>query len=430
MLKAKPNGVGEEMISWARDLYPIKRSITGPGLRMTLNYLKSLLPDLNVCAIDSGEKVFDWTIPDEWTLREAYIQDKNGKKIVDVESHGLHVVGYSHAIDIEMDLENLQKHLHSLPDQPNAIPYITSYYNRTWGFCISENDRQKLQPGMYRIKIDADLKPGVLNYADLVLPGQSEKEIVFSTYICHPMMANNELSGPVVTTALARWLQKRDRRYTYRFIFIPETIGSITYIKRNLKHLKDKTHAGFVVTCIGDERAYSFLPSRNGETIADRTALYILRRYIPEFNSYSFLERGSDERQYCSPLVDLPFVSIMRSKYGTYPEYHTSLDDFSLVTARGLEGGLAALQATVDALEKNYTYKNVFQCEPQLSKHGLYPSMSSKNSGLTVRNMMNLLTYTDGKTDLLAVSEKINITIDEAATIAERMVECGVLKRT
>ena len=185
-----------------------------------------------------------------------------------------------------------------------------------------------------------------------------------------------------------------------------------------------------MVTCIGDERAYSFLPSRNGETIADRTALYILRRYIPEFNSYSFLERGSDERQYCSPLVDLPFVSIMRSKYGTYPEYHTSLDDFSLVTARGLEGGLAALQATVDALEKNYTYKNVFQCEPQLSKHGLYPSMSSKNSGLTVRNMMNLLTYTDGKTDLLAVSEKINITIDEAATIAERMVECGVLKRT
>jgi len=426
---AEPQGIGDAMIGWARDLYPIRRSLSGPGVRETLGYLEGLLPDLQVHEIATGSAVLDWEVPDEWTLRDAYVEDEAGNRVIDINEHGLHILGYSEPVDTTLDLEALQKHLYSLPDQPDAIPYVTSYYKRRWGFCLSQRQRDALKPGRYRVRIDADLKPGVLNYADLVLPGESEREIMFSTYVCHPMMVNNELSGPVVATALARWLATRDRRFTYRFVFVPETIGAVIYLSRHMTHLKACTQAGFILTCIGDERGSSFMPSRLGTSLTDRVARHVLDRYAPDHAAYSFLERGSDERQYCSPLVDLPFVSIMRSKYATYPEYHTSLDDFSLVTAAGLEGGLSMMQAVVRALEANHIYRATVPGEPQLGKRGLYPDLSTKQSGLSVRTMMNILAYADGQHDLLQIADIVGADIFTCAEIAQTLFDNRLLSR-
>ncbi|SIS53800.1 DUF4910 domain-containing protein [Phaeovulum vinaykumarii] len=427
-LQAEPAGIGATMHGWVRDLFPIRRSLSGPGVRQTLDYLAELMPGLDIHEIASGTEALDWTVPDEWTLRAAHVETETGARVIDLDDHGLHVLGYSEPVDAWMDLETLQEHLYSLPDQPEAIPYVTSYYKRRWGFCLSQRQRDALRPGRYRAVIDADLKPGVLNYADLVLPGESDREILISTYICHPMMANNELSGPAVATALARWLADRPRRFTYRFVFVPETIGAIIYLSRHMDEMKARTHAGFVLTCLGDDRAWSFMPSRRGGTVADRAARHVLERFAPGYTAYSFLERGSDERQYCSPRVDLPVVSIMRSKYATYPEYHTSLDDLDLVTPTGLEGGLAMMQAAIRALEANRTYRATLPGEPQLGKRGLYPTLSTRESGIQVRVMMNILAYADGQMDLLEMAELIGADIFHCAEIAERLCAHGLLE--
>ena len=421
--------IGVQMHEWAHDLFPICRSLTGEGVRSTLNYIKKLLPALQIFFVPSGTQAFDWKVPDEWTIRDAYVLDESGARIIDFKVHNLHVVGYSEPVDQWLELEELNKHLYSLPDQPGAIPYITSYYARRWGFCLTHDQREKLKPGRYRAVIDSDLKPGVLNYAELVLPGKSEQEVMLSTYVCHPSMANNELSGPVVTLALARWLQSLDnRRYTYRIVFIPETIGSIVYLSRNIEHLKRQVKVGFNITCIGDDRSYSYLPSRAGDTLSDRAARHVLKHIDPEFKRYSWLDRGSDERQYCAPGIDLPIATIMRSKYGQYPEYHTSLDDLSLVTPKGLEGGFNALQQAILAVEHNVRPKTKVLGEPQLGKRGLYPTLSTKESGAHVRAMMDLISYCDGRHDLLEIAELIGEPMGKLVDMLKPLIFHGLIE--
>ncbi len=418
------------MYSWATDLFPINRSLTGAGVRQTLAYLANLLPGLVIHDVPSGMKAFDWTIPDEWTIRDAYIANESGERVVDFQQHNLHVVGYSEPVDLWMDREELEQHLHSLPDQPDAIPYITSYYARRWGFCLTHNQRLSLPPARYHVVVDSDLKPGVLNYAELILPGEMDDEVLLSTYICHPSMANNELSGPVVTTALVQWLQSLEkRRYTYRIVFVPETIGSIVYLSRNIDQLKRQVIAGFNITCIGDDRCYSYLPSRTGSTLSDQAALHVLKHTDSDFKHYSWLDRGSDERQYCAPGVDLPIATIMRSKYGEYPEYHTSLDNFDVVTLSGLEGGFIALRRAIEIIEQNIHLKTTVLCEPQLGKRGLYPNLSTKESGEQVRAMMNLISYCDGSRTLLEIANLIEGPFWDLIIVVEKLVSYGLLEK-
>ena len=418
---------GEEMHQLVSRLFPICRSITGDGVRETLKIIQEYIP-LEVFEVPSGTKVFYWTIPREWNIRDAYILNENGEKIVDFQKNNLHVVGYSVPVNKKLTLSELQEHLYSLEDQPDAIPYITSYYKERWGFCLAHNQRMALQEGTYQVVIDSELKDGHLTYGELIIPGEREEEIFLSTYICHPSMANNELSGPVVTTFLAKWISEMPRRYTYRIIFIPETIGSITYLSRHLDYLKKHVIAGFNITCVGDERAYSFLPSRNGGTLADRVALTILKFKHPDFRHYSFLDRGSDERQYCSPGVDLPVVSLMRSKYGTYPEYHTSLDNLELVTAEALMGSLSIHKFCIELIENNITFKSNTLGEPQLGKRGLYPELGTKNLNTSVKEMMDVLTYCDGTNDIIDLSDKTRIPTGKIISIIKKFEKENLIR--
>ena len=433
MIEEQTNSsIGEQMYQWAEDLFPINRSITGQGVRTTLNYIKEFLPSLAIKSIASGTKVFDWVVPEEWEVSEAYISTSDGERIVDFSNNNLHLVGYSVPVDQVFSFSELKEHLYYLEDLPEAIPYITSYYKKTWGFCISYQQFLEMSQHPeenYRVVIRSRHFSGCLNYGELLIPGESQQEIFLSTYICHPSMANNELSGPVVTMALAQELLKSQKnlRYSYRIIFIPETIGSISYLSLHLEDLKRHVIAGFNITCVGDNRAVSFLPSRLGNTLADRAALHVLKYLAKEYKAYSFLDRGSDERQYCSPGVDLPVCSIMRSKYGEYPEYHTSLDDLSLISPQGLQGAFKLILCAIECVEQNRRLKTSVLCEPQLGKRGLYPTMSTRDSHAIVRDMMNLIAYCDGEDDLIAIAEKIQTPLWTLIPIIKQLMEHQLL---
>jgi len=408
-------------------LFPINRSITGEGLRQSLAIIQKEIP-LKLHQVPSGTSVLDWTVPPEWNVSEAYIEDQKGKRIVDFKNNNLHLLGYSIPVDEVITLKELQSHLYSLPKLPTAIPYVTSYYEKRWGFCLSHKQRAALKPGKYHVYINSSLAPGNLNYADLVIPGQSKEEVLFSTYVCHPSLANDNLSGPAVATYLAKWLmQQKNLHYTYRFVFVPETIGAVTYLSKNLGHLRKHVKAGFVLTCLGDTRTYSFMPSRFGDTLADKIVLTSFKELKIKFKKYSFLKRGSDERQYCSPGADLPVVSVVRSKYSEYPEYHTSLDNLKFISPRGLEESYNFYLNCIQLLEMNRTYKITCVGEPQLGKRNLFPSLSFDKSYLVTEDLVNFLAYADGKHDLIDIGEVINVSLPKLDQIATKLLQAKLL---
>jgi aminopeptidase-like protein len=418
---------GEEMYKWATELFPLNRSLTGKGTDQTLEYLKNLLPDLEIKSINSGEKVFDWVVPQVWNIEKGYIKSVKGEILIDFENSNLHVMGYSTPIRGVMSKDELSKHVHMLPDQPTAIPYVTSYYKEDWAFCMSMIQWESLGDGPFEVLIDSKLESGQLNYGELYLPGKVDQEILFSSYVCHPSMANNELSGPVVLTKLMQEIRNLpSRHYSYRAIFVPETVGSIIFLCRNLDHLRRNLIAGWVLTCLGDAGEFSYIPSRLGNTYADKITLENFGELQEPFKEYSWLDRGSDERQYCAPGVDLPVCSVTKTKYGEYPEYHTSLDDLDFICAKGLSESLELFLQIVHLLERNRTPKINTLGEPQLGKRDLYPNTSIKNN-TNIREFMNVISLFDGKHNLKEIAKSLNIFEDEVLSIVEILDSHGLI---
>ena len=401
--------------------------------------IKEFEPSLKVKSIKSGKKVYDWKIPEEWNISDAYVLDHNNKKIIDFKKNNLHLIGYSVPINKNISKKELFSRLYSLPSQPEAIPYITSYYKKYWGFCISNNDKKKIVNKLKKIsnnkkvlfaKIDSSFKKnGKLNYGEIFIPGFSKKEIFLSTYICHPSMANNELSGPLVAIALVNYFQKKKNYYSIRVIFIPETIGAISYIEKNLINLKKNVIAGYNLTCLGDNNNYSFLPTKYKNSISDRAARKAFDKLKIKYKEYSFLKRGSDERQYNSPGIDLPIASIMRSKYGTYKEYHTSLDNFDFISIKGLQGGYKILRQSINIINKSLIPKSKVLCEPLLSKHKLYPTLSTKNSNKFSQTILDFLQYSDVKNDLEEISKLVNKNYNEVKKIYKILIKKKLIER-
>ncbi|EAJ5365538.1 DUF4910 domain-containing protein [Campylobacter coli] len=421
---------GKAMYELACELFPIPRSITGQGFRASLEILNKTLGGgiLKFHSIKSGTKVFDWIVPDEWNVKEAYIITPKGEKICDFKKHNLHLLNYSEAIDQEIELEELQDHLYSIEEMPDAIPYVTSYYKRRWGFCLTHNERKKLKKGKYKVYIDAKHdENGVLDYADFILPStqNSKDEILISTYLCHPSMANNELSSPVVAIFLAKWLLSlKKRRYNYRFVIIPETIGSIVYLSKHLEYLKKHVKAGFVLSCLGDDHAYSLIHTPKENTLSDKVALHTLKNK-ENFKAFSFLDRGSDERQYNAPLVNLGIVGVCRTKYGDYDGYHNSKDDLNFISEKGLMGGLQSIQEMILNLEINAVYKNTIVCEPNLGKRGLYHTLSTVNDTPLA---CNFLAYCDGENDIIDIANILNMQAYEFKELLEKIKFYGLVK--
>tara|TARA_X000000950_G_scaffold97787_1_gene123596 strand:- start:1041 stop:2294 length:1254 start_codon:yes stop_codon:yes gene_type:complete len=398
------------MIKWAKDLFPLCRSLIGEGNRKTIKYFKKINPEFKILKFKSGSKVFDWEIPNEWIIQDSYLQHESGKRFAEFKKSNLHVVNYSQPINKTFEKEKILSKIFTEKSMPDAIPYVTSYYNKDWGFCLSENEKNGLPQGKYKAYINSRFEKSYLEIAEAVIKGKSKKEILFSSYICHPSMANNELSGPVLLNAILLYLKNnfKNLKYTYRFVLLPETIGSIAYISKRLKLLKENIISGYVLTCVGDERCYSMVKTPNENTLADFSLSSALIG-IDKVKKYSFLHRGSDERQYCAPGVDLPVSSFLRSK--TYPEYHTSKDDFSLVTEKGLNDSFQVMKNIIDTFETGLYPKFKNFCEPQLGKRNLYTVKFSKKNTyaeeLYIRK--NLLAYSDGKRSIFEISNILQV---------------------
>ena len=417
-----------QMLKWAKDLFSICRSITGDGTRMTLSYFEKINPEFRRLKFKTGQKVFDWEIPKEWNIKDAYLEHESGERYAEFKKCNLHIVGYSIPVNKKISKKELLNYIHTQKDQPDSIPYVTSYYKERWGFCLSENQKSKLPDGNYKVIIDSDLKNGNLELSDAIFKGKTKKEIFFSSYICHPSMANNELSGPVLLNAIMHYIKSNypKSKFTYRFVLLPETIGSIAYLSKFMKVMKSNMICGFNLTCVGDERAYSYVGSRKGNTLAD-DAIEAALFGLSNVKKYSYLDRGSDERQYCAPGIDLPVCCFSRSR-SEYPEYHTHKDNFNVVTQKGLEGSFNVVKKIIDAIELELYPKTTMFGEPNLGKRGLYPTLSQKGKYDNTRLRMNLIAQSDGMTNIFKIAKLLKEPLDKLCNEYSLLKSKKVLK--
>jgi aminopeptidase-like protein len=419
---------GDVMHALIRELYPICRSITGDGVRQTLERLKADVP-LSVREVASGTEVLDWTVPAEWNIRDAYIRNSQGERVVDFREHSLHVMSYSVPVHTRMSLEELVPHLHTLPDRPDWIPYRTSYYREAWGFCLTERQKQRLSEGTYEVCIDSTLAPGSLTYGELLIEGASRDEVLISVHCCHPSLANDNLSGVALAVALAKHLKARRNRYSYRFVFVPASIGPIVWLAENPNASTAIRH-GLVLACVGDAGNVTYKRSQQGNAEVDRAAAHVLKLSGAPHRIDDFVPYGYDERQYCSPGFDLPVGRLTRTPNGEFPEYHTSADDPEFVKPESLADSLAVCISILDVLERNCRYVNLAPYgEPQLGRRGLYRGLAGGNAlPASELALLWVLNQSDGTRSLLDIAERAGMAFDAIADAADRLEQAGLLR--
>ena len=421
--------VGKKMYELMRKLYPICRSITGNGLRETLRIVKEHIP-IKIHEVPTGTRVFDWTIPEEWNIKDAYIKNSKGEKIIDFKKSNLHVLNYSVPVHEKMPLEELKKHLFTLPDYPDWIPYLTSYYKKNWGFCLSHKEYENLKEDTYEVVIDSTLKDGHLTFGELYIKGNKKDEVLFSCYICHPSMCNDNLSGTVLLTFLANLLLDIELKYSYRFLFIPETIGAITWLSLNEDKVSKIKH-GLVATCVGDSGKSTYKKSRRGNAVIDRVVEKVLVDSGEPYEIIDFFPSGSDERQFCSPGFNLAVGSLMRTPYGRFPEYHTSADNLEFINQEYLADSLKKYMKAVFVLENNNIYLNLNpKCEPQLGRRGLYKMIGAqKGSGIEELAIFWVLNLSDGTNSLLDISIRSGLSFDQIKNASDALLEKNLLTK-
>ena len=418
---------GKALHDFVAELYPLCRSITGEGVRETLRLVQKRIP-LDIHEVASGTQVFDWTIPPEWNIRDAYVKNRAGERVIDFKVSNLHVVNYSQPIRKLMKLEELKPHLHTLQEHPDWVPYRTSYYKDNWGFCLSQKQLSQMADEEYEVCIDSSLTQGALTYGECYLPGASSDEVLISCHVCHPSLCNDNLSGIAVATFLASNLAEQDRRYSYRLLFIPGTIGSITWLATHEQVIPRIKH-GFVLTGVGDAGPLTYKRSRRGDAEIDHVMAQVLKQAGEPYKLIDFFPYGYDERQYCSPGFNLPVGCLMRTPHGEYPEYHTSADSLDFIKPQSLVGSLRHCLAVINVLEHNHRYMNQNpKCEPQLGKRGLYRAVAGHQATQS-RELVLLwvLNLSDGNHSLLDIAERADVPFAEVQSAAEALVECGLL---
>lgn len=420
--------IGHEMYQLVTELYPICRSITGYGVRETLRIIERHIP-LEVHQVPTGTQVFDWTIPKEWNITDAYVKNSRGERVIDFRTSNLHVVNYSVPIKRSMSLAELRPHLFTLPNYPDWVPYRTSYYDENWGFCLSHNKLMELKDEEYDVCIESSLEPGFLTYGEYMLPGETSDEVLISCHICHPSLANDNLSGIALALFLAARLSALQRRYSYRFLFIPGTIGSITWLSRNEAETSRIKH-GLVLASVGAGDKFSYKKSRRGNAEIDRAALSVLRASGRSYDILDFSPYGYDERQFCSPGFDLPVGCLMRTPNGQFPQYHTSADNLDFVQPPLLAESFAVALAMISLLETNRVYLNQNpKCEPQLGKRGLYRTMGGAEGGIDELALLWVLNLSDGTHSLLDIAERSGCAFNIIKRAADVLLDHGLLKR-
>ena len=419
----------ERMYRIIQDCYPICRSITGNGVRDTLKNIQDIIP-LEIQEIPSGTRVFDWEIPREWNIRQAYIKDSKGNKIVDFKNLNLHVLNYSGPVHKIVPLRELRTHLFTLPDQPDLVPYRTTYYQDNWGFCLSHNQLIGLDEGDYEVVIDSSLETGSLTYGEYFIPGEQEDEVLISTHVCHPALCNDNLSGIVVSAFLARQLGRQDLRYSYRFLYVPVTIGSIAWLSLN-EHKTKKIRHGLVLSLLGDSSDFTYKKSRRGDAEIDLVFEHYLKHAGKGHKIIDFIPYGYDERQYCSPGFNLPVGCLTRNTHGSFPEYHTSADNLDFVSPEKLEDSLDTILNAFHILEKNLTYTNQNpKCEPMLGKRGLYTKIGGRNDSKdTQLASLWVLNMSDGYNSLLDIANKSAMPFETIEKAADALIECDLLRK-